>query len=77
MYEEGIMHGDISIGYITLGVPGACKGKRGILVDLDIALRTDERHLGFQVSPIDSFPSLFYTEKVLVTITRGPCHLCL
>lgn len=42
-----------------LGVPGACKGKRGILVDLDMALRTDERHLGFQVSP--SIHSLHYS----------------
>lgn len=52
------MHGDISIGNVTYGVPGAGEGKRGKVIDLDMALKIDEQHLGFQVSPLDSSHSL-------------------
>lgn len=54
----GLMHGDISIGNVTYGVPGAGEGKRGKVIDLDMALKIDEQHLGFQVSPLDSSHSL-------------------
>ncbi|KAJ3500315.1 hypothetical protein NMY22_g19295 [Coprinellus aureogranulatus] len=38
LWEAGLMHGDISINNVVLGIPGAPSGERGKLIDLDLAL---------------------------------------
>ncbi|KAJ2914981.1 hypothetical protein MD484_g5413, partial [Candolleomyces efflorescens] len=42
LFKKGILHRDVSIHNILLGIPGAKPGERGILIDLDMATRCDE-----------------------------------
>jgi len=41
LLEAGILHRDLSSDNLLLGLPGADVGQRGILIDLDMAIRTN------------------------------------
>ena len=45
LYREGTLHRDVSIYNVLLGKPGAGPGYRGILIDLDMAIRRNEANL--------------------------------
>ena len=41
LYKEGILHRDISVNNILIGKPGVLSQNRGIIVDLDMAIKSD------------------------------------
>ncbi|KAF6755175.1 hypothetical protein DFP72DRAFT_811817, partial [Ephemerocybe angulata] len=52
LLDRGILHCDVSLGNVLFGVPGAPDGLRGILIDLDLAVRVQ-----FHQKPIDPLTS--------------------
>ncbi|KAJ3525594.1 hypothetical protein NMY22_g10509 [Coprinellus aureogranulatus] len=43
LVEKAVLHRDVSIQNILLGKPDALRGARGILIDLDMSVKTDPR----------------------------------
>ena len=41
LWDNGILHRDISVNNILVGQPNAKPGNRGVLIDLDMAIRLD------------------------------------
>lgn len=53
LYGRGVLHRDISVQNILFGPPDAPEGRRGVLIDLDVAVRTANG-----VSPIATSPRI-------------------